>query len=135
MSLMLMLLHILTWQCYFESDNAFFHMCHEDNYRICSLSLNCCKGCGLQTEDFFTPGYLIFVRQGHLIPPLADLVTLLMMRVAVVASNQIAIYKTYMECVGKGGALMVDDLSHCLLSLEVQLYMRSVSISPNLLIT
>ena len=26
---------------------------------------------------------------------------------------------------------MVDDLSHCLLSLEVQLYMRSVSISPN----
>ena len=52
-----------------------------------------------------------------------------MIRAAVIGSNQITRYKISLECVGNGGA-QVDD-SNCLLTLQVQLYIRSGWINPN----
>ena len=73
-------------------------------------------------------------RSASLLSPLADLGRFLKLkhddRAGVRATNQITRYKTSLECVGNG-VPQVDDLSNCLLSPQVQFYVRSGRISPN----
>ena len=54
----------------------------------------------------------------------------IMMHLAVAPSKQIMRYETSLECIGNGG-VQVDDLSNCLLSPQVQLYVRSDRMNPN----
>ena len=85
--------------------------------------------------SFEHPLVLLFCfRSASLLSPLADLGRFLKLkhkdRAGVRATNQITRYKTPLECVGNG-VPQVDDFSNCLLSPQVQFYVRSGWISPN----